>query len=146
MSIPLLNSILLIDDDEISNLFNKIFIGKLNLDIAVDIVSNGQEALDFLNLGKDNEFNKSLLPCLLLLDIKMPIMNGWQFLSAYEQNVSKAIRDEIVIVMLTTSEDEGDVIAAMKNSNVKEFIQKPLSEEKFKQLINTYFVKNNVTE
>ncbi len=145
MSLFNLSSILLVDDDEISNLFNKIFIGKLNLDVEVEIASNGKEALNLLSLVSENAVSESLqLPCLLLLDIKMPVMNGWEFLKAYEQNVSKTVRDEIVIVMLTTSEDEGDVISAMNNPNVKKFMKKPLSEEKFKQLIHTHFTKINV--
>lgn len=140
-----LSSILLVDDDEISNLFNKIFIRKLNLDVEVVVASNGVEALDFLNSASKNVISDALqLPCLLLLDIKMPKMSGWEFLDAYEQSVHKHIRDEVVIVMLTTSEDEGDAIGAMNNQNVKEFLQKPLSEEKFTLLINTYYVKTNV--
>jgi len=140
-----LSSILLVDDDEISNLFNRIFIGKLNIDTSVEVASNGLEALDFLELiDKNKSIRPTILPCLLLLDIKMPKMNGWEFLKVYEEKVSRVIRDQIVIVMLTTSEDEGDVVAAMKSPNVKKFIQKPLSEEKFAELINAYFKGINV--
>lgn len=141
MSSPNLTSILLIDDDEISNLFNKIFISKLNVDVEVEIVLNGKDAIDFItSLTKTPN---TTLPCLLLLDIKMPIMDGWQFLDAYETNVSQEIKDNIVIVMLTTSEDEGDFIKAMKNPNINEFIQKPLSEEIFNKLIDAHFNNEN---
>ena len=137
-----LSSILLVDDDEISNLFNKIFLGKLNLDVELDIALNGKEALNFLGVKDGDTGEESIpLPCLLLLDIKMPQMDGWSFLKEYEQNVSKAIRDQIVIVMLTTSEDEGDKVKALKNPNVKRFIQKPLSEEKFRDIISGYFAE-----
>ena len=137
MRSPLLKSILLIDDDEISNLFNKIFIRKLNVAVDVKVVLNGKEALDFLI-----SFQKTpniLLPCLLLLDIKMPIMDGWQFLEAYETDINQSMKDNIAIVLLTTSGDEGDLIKAMKNPNIKEFIQKPLSEQTFRELIETHF-------
>lgn len=139
-----IRSILLVDDDEISNLFNRIFIRKLNLDIEVEIASNGKDALDFLekvNINATSDSNQ--FPCLLLLDIKMPKMNGWQFLKAFENNFSQAMRNNIVIVMLTTSQDEGDMIEAINNPIVKKFIQKPLSEEKFTQLIGTYFTNTN---
>lgn len=132
-----LNSILLVDDDEISNLFNKIFIGKLNLNVNVDFALNGREALDLLIPSQD--YSTILTPCLLLLDIKMPIMDGWKFLKAYETQVDTVMRSNITIVMLTTSGDEGDMIKAMKNPNVKEFLQKPLSEKTFSQLISKYF-------
>jgi len=137
MRSPLLKSILLIDDDEISNLFNKIFIRKLNVAFDVKVVLNGKEALDFL-ISFQNTPNV-LLPCLLLLDIKMPIMDGWQFLEAYETDINQSMKDNIAIVLLTTSGDEGDLIKAMKNPNIKEFIQKPLSEQTFRELIETHF-------
>ena len=66
-------------------------------------------------------------------------MDGWQFLEAYHTQVPQNIKDNIIIVMLTTSEDEGDAIKAMNNPNIKEFIQKPLSEEIFLKLIETHF-------
>ena len=134
-----LKSILLVDDDEISNLFNQIFISKLDVNVNVDVVLNGKEAIDFVTSIRNSP--NTLLPCLLLLDIKMPLMNGWQFLDAYESSVSQEVKDNIAIVMLTTSEDEGDAIKAMNNPNIKEFIQKPLSEEILFKLIDSHFEK-----
>jgi len=137
MKSPFLKSILLVDDDEISNLFNKIFIEKLNLDVSVDCVANGSEALDLIVASKD--YATMVMPCLLLLDIKMPIMNGWEFLIAFQKQISAETQSEITIVMLTTSEDEGDKIRAMNDPNVKEYIQKPLSEKAITGLIRKYF-------
>ena len=110
MRSPKINSILLIDDDEISNLFNKIFISKLELDITVDVAINGIEAVAFLKEKLVDKVNTSMMPCLLLLDIRMPIMNGWQFLEAYDKLLNQEIKENIVVVMLTTSEDESDMI------------------------------------
>lgn len=137
MNSPVLKSILFVDDDEISNLFNKIFIGKLNLNVKIHFVLNGREALDFLVLLENQ--GTLLTPCLLLLDIRMPTMDGWEFLKSYEEQVAYEMRDKITIVMLTTSRDEGDMVKAMNNPNIKEFIQKPLSEKAIRGLIGTYF-------
>lgn len=142
MSSPLLNSILLIDDDEISNLFNKIFVSKLDLDVKVDVALNGAEALAFL---KEKILNKAVLPCLLLLDIRMPVMNGWQFLEAYDTLLAQEMKDNIVIVMLSTSEDEADMIKAFNNPNIKDVLKKPLSESKFNTLIEKFFTEENTT-
>ncbi len=140
MSNPSLRSILLVDDDHISNLFNKIFISKLELDVEVDIAVNGQVALDFIKGTETTKMKSSLLsPCLLLLDINMPVMNGWEFLEAYESTIEKPMKNAIFIVVLTTSEEEADKVKALGNPNVREFVQKPLSERKIKALINTYF-------
>lgn len=145
MSSPKINSILLIDDDEISNLFNKIFISKLELDITVDVAINGIEAVAFLKEKLIDKANTSMMPCLLLLDIRMPIMNGWQFLEAYDQLLNQEIKDNIVIVMLTTSEDESDMIKAFNNPNIKDVIKKPLSETKFNILIEKFFTKEKTS-
>lgn len=141
MNSAALKSILLIDDDEISNLFNKIFISKLDLDVNVEVALNGAKAMDFLKERDLNGEHTLLEPCLLLLDIRMPIMNGWEFLEAYDNLLNDEAKRSIVIVMLTTSEDEGDVIKAMNNPNIREIIKKPLSENKFNKLINKFFVK-----
>lgn len=142
MNSPSLNSILLVDDDEISNLFNKIFIGKLNLNVSLDFVVNGKEALDLLVPSGDYPTIET--PCLLLLDIKMPVMDGWEFIKAFEEFVTPEIRKKITIVMLTTSENEGDMIKAMDNPNIKEFIQKPLSEKTIRGLIGKYFSNTEI--
>ena len=131
-----LKSILLVDDDEISNLFNKIFINKLNLDVEIQEALNGREA--FTILRSDNP-NPIKTPCLLLLDVKMPIMDGWEFLGQYEKEVDNETRAQIVIIMLTTSEDQADLIKAMKNPLISEFLQKPLSERKITEIIKKYF-------
>ncbi len=75
----------------------------------------------------------------------MPIMNGWEFLEAYDNLLNDEAKRSIVIVMLTTSEDEGDVIKAMNNPNIREIIKKPLSENKFNKLINKFFVKEKTS-
>jgi CheY-like chemotaxis protein len=143
MTSPFLKSILLVDDDEISNLFNKIFIEKLNLDVSVDCVANGSEALDLIVSSED--YATVVMPCLLLLDIKMPIMNGWEFLKAFQKQISTKTQSEITIVMLTTSEDEGDKIRAVNDPNVREYIQKPLSEETITMLIRKYYPKTVIS-
>ncbi len=140
---PFLKSILIIDDDEISNLFHKIFISKLKLNVEVDIVLNGKEGMNFLK-PLSQGLSSVLLPCLLLLDIKMPEMDGWVFLDHYEAQIDKAIRDQITVVMLTTSEDEVDRIKALNNESVKEFVHKPLSEDKFKELIHKYYERTKI--
>ncbi len=144
--IPLeLKSILLVDDDESTNFINKIFINKLNLDIQVNTALNGKQALDFLENDKSYGENVSFItPCLLILDINMPIMNGWEFLEAYEERVSKEIKDKIVIVMITISNDEKHAIEAKNNPNINEYIQKPLSDVKFESLINKYFLEKQL--
>jgi len=129
-----LKSVLLVDDDHANNFLNKIFIGQLNLDVEVDIALNGREALDHIQ----SEF---IGPCLLILDLRMPIMNGWEFLDAYDQEIPQALKDQIVIVVITISGDKADASKARRNKHVQHYVQKPLSDLKFKKLIKKYFIQ-----
>jgi CheY-like chemotaxis protein len=130
-----INSILLIDDDESTNFINSVFIQKLDIDVDVYKALNGEEGLELL---EDSLNDPDFFPCLISLDINMPVMNGWTFLDKYK-NFSQEIKDKCVIVMTTVSEDDKDLIRANKNEDVKEFYQKPMSDEKFGSLLNTYF-------
>jgi CheY-like chemotaxis protein len=78
-----IESVLLIDDDSINNFINERLINKLELAKKVNIAANGEEALSFLkeNLsGPDHS-----IPQLILLDINMPVMDGFEFLKEYEK-------------------------------------------------------------
>lgn len=129
-------SILLVDDDESTNFINSVFIKKLDIDVDVYKTLHGAEALELINTSKEDE---NFFPCLIILDINMPIMNGWAFLDNFK-NLPSSIKDNCVVVMTTVSEDEKDLIRANKNDDIKEYFQKPMSDEKFSTLINKYFL------
>ncbi|MEH6681149.1 MAG: response regulator [Sediminicola sp.] len=135
-----INSVLLVDDDEASIFLNKIFIRKLGLDAKVYTALNGREALDFLDeVSITLKGEDSFGPCLLILDINMPILDGWGFLDAYAQRFSEEMKEHIVIVMITVSEDERDLIRASNNPMIKEYLQKPLSDEHLLMIMQRYF-------
>ena len=131
-----LNSILLVDDDEASNFLHSIFINKLDLDVEINSALNGQEALDFI-LGKGQD--ELALPCMVMLDLRMPVMDGWQFMKSYEELVSKKLKEQITIVLVTISDNQEDKDRAVTNEFIADFSQKPLSDDTFKQLIQKHF-------
>jgi CheY-like chemotaxis protein len=131
-----LNSVLLVDDDEASNFLHSIFINKLDLDVEINSALNGQEALDFI-LGKGQ--SKLELPCMVMLDLRMPIMDGWQFMKSYEELVPKKLKEQITIVLVTISDNQEDKDRAVTNEFIADFSQKPLSDDTFKQLIQKHF-------
>ena len=125
---PKLKSILLVDDDHSNNFLNKIFISQLHLDAEVSIALNGKEALDHIQ-------NKLVTPCLLILDLQMPVMDGWEFLDAYHEEIPQKVKDQIVIHIITISDDKVDASRARKNPYIKRLVQKPVTDLKFKKLV-----------
>lgn len=130
-----LKSILLVDDDEASNFLHSIFINKLNLDIEINAAMNGQEALDYI-LSKGAE--KLALPCMVMLDLRMPIMDGWEFMQRYEEQVSKELKEQIMIILVTISDNSDDKERATNHPHIADFAQKPLSDGVFKKIINKH--------
>lgn len=116
-----LNTILLVDDDDASNFLHSIFINKLDMDVNINSALNGQEALDFI-LGKGQE--RLELPCMVMLDLRMPVMDGWQFMKAYEDMVPKKLKDQITIVLVTISDNKDDKERANTNKYVADYAQK----------------------
>ena len=128
-------SVLLVDDDNTTNFLNTFFVKQVDSSIEIHVVGNGQEAIDFLTLnGKAN-----LMPCLLILDTNMPVMNGWEFLEAFEQKFDSTLKKNIVIVMLTSLDIDHAVKRAMDMPNVSDTAQKPLSDLQFRALIKKHF-------
>ncbi len=131
-----LNSILLIDDDESSNFLHSIFINKLDLDIEINSALNGQEGLDFI---LDKGLEKLALPCMVMLDLRMPVKDGWEFMKMYEEQVPKELKDQLVIVLVTVSDNQEDRDKAEANPYIMDYAQKPLSDDTFKKLIGKHF-------
>ncbi len=130
-----LKSVLLVDDDETTNFLNRFFLRQLDDNLLVNVVSNGKEALEFL----EHESETDEMPCLLVLDTNMPVMNGWEFLDAFGQKFDTDFKDNVVIVMMTALDTKETTEMAMSNPEVTDTAQKPLSDLKFKAIINKHF-------
>ncbi|MDQ3535065.1 MAG: response regulator [Bacteroidota bacterium] len=129
MSLDKVNFILLIDDDPINNFLNLRLLDSLNLADEVKVCLNGMEALEFLNglQTKNNHY-----PDLILLDINMPVLDGFEFLKAFN-DLEMPEKDSVKIVMLTTSSALSDL---NKIHNLGyEVINKPLTEEKINNIL-----------
>ena len=79
-----------------------------------------------------------LFPHLILVDLEMPICNGFEFLETFEKRKLNSM-DNVMIVMLTTSLHPDDLERAKSFNSVAEYVYKPLTEEKIKTLISTHF-------
>ncbi|MEO1254002.1 MAG: response regulator, partial [Bacteroidota bacterium] len=94
---------------------------------------SGGAALEYLTGN-----NQEPQPGIILLDLNMPGMNGWEFLDHYEK-IPLEKRLNTVLAILTTSVNPDDKIKAQKRPTVKEFFSKPLKKEHIETLISTHF-------
>jgi CheY-like chemotaxis protein len=73
------------------------------------------------------------MSALLLLDINMPIMSGWEFLEMFD-NLDFEVKDRVKICILSSSIDERDKVRSYANKNVLEFLVKPLTDKDIQRL------------
>jgi len=119
-----LKKVWFIDDDEINNMLSLRMMNRVLPESEAKTFLNAEEALQLLM-----EQNPAL-PDSIFLDINMPRMNGWEFLDEL------AVRNiQIPIYMLTSSIDPRDQEKAGNYEHVKDFISKPLREERLKMLL-----------
>lgn len=112
--------IMLIEDDAIEIMKFRRVLLKLNLEYEVIEMNNGQVALEYL-IKKEN------LPDIILLDLNMPILNGFEFLNLIKK---EEIVKYIPIIVLSSSEDPNEVLEAY-NEGISGFIKKPLKFENY---------------
>jgi CheY-like chemotaxis protein len=127
-----LNTVLLIDDDKITNFINQRLIEGLNVTENVTALLNGKEAIDYI---KESTSQKKPLPDLILLDINMPVMDGFEFVDSFK---SLQHDKKVTIVMLTTSSNEKDIEKISDNSEISGYINKPLTKQKVQDVILKY--------
>jgi CheY-like chemotaxis protein len=125
-----LNTIFIVDDDPIHQQITEIMLDRLNITNAVSKYSDAQEVLDYLH---DARNNPTQLPDIILLDLNMPVMDGWEFLDTFQTfraSLSKPIR----VYVLTSSIDEKDQERVSSYDFVNGYLTKPLTNDVIMQL------------
>ena len=133
---------MLVDDSKDDNFIHQRVLVKSELvaNENIFIKENGEEAYDFLVDTQNTEKYQGIFPPqLILLDISMPCMDGFEFLEEYQK--VKEQFDLVVIVMLTTSINSQDKERAKKFSQVVGYVEKPLTKEKIYDIHEQYFGK-----
>lgn len=128
--------ILLVDDDDTTNYLNQALLRRMAITDQVLVAFNGQQALDLLRTSYA-QLASSTCPSLILLDMKMPVMNGIEFLKAYAQR-APAENPDVIIIMLTTSLNANDLLQ-IEQLPIAGFLTKPLTREKVNQLLAAHF-------
>ena len=126
-----INQIILIDDDEQTNYLHKVVIRRADIAEKVLVFDNAGEALSFLLGGKKDKNG----PPLVLVDINMPAMSGWDFVEQFEQSY----KHTATVVILTSSINPNDQARAKSIPAVKAYRSKPLTEKVLKDLITEFY-------
>ncbi|MEO8533807.1 MAG: response regulator [Flavobacterium sp.] len=98
-------------------------------DTELNITNNGSEAIQWLSTHQD------LYQLIILLDIQMPVMNGFEFLNAYDK-LSDELKKATQIYVLSSTLDSDEIKKISENNYVTGFLNKPLPIEEFKKSIH----------
>lgn len=122
-------SICIIDDDPIYQLVTKKIIEKSSFFPIVDSFTNGLDAISYFQ-------NSASLPEVILLDIEMPIMDGWDFLTEITA-IHRQFNTNTNIYIVSSSIAKEDKEKALTFDGVKDFISKPITLSKIEKIANT---------
>jgi CheY-like chemotaxis protein len=115
----------IIEDDVVSTFLIQKIIDQSNIVEQSLTFANGLEAFNSL-IEQEN------IPAVIFLDINMPVMDGWEFLEAFE---GVSFSKNIPVFILSSSIDTGDIEKSKTYNQVKGFLTKPLTPEKFSKVI-----------
>lgn len=119
--------VLLVEDDSVDAMTVRRAFKDLKLGNKLAHSANGEEAIQYLHDPENEE------PCVILLDLNMPRMNGIEFLEVIKED--PRLR-RIPVIVLTTSNEERDVVESFRLS-VAGYIVKPVDYQKFVDAIRT---------
>jgi CheY-like chemotaxis protein len=122
----------LVDDDKVFQLIASRTIKATQLTNKILQFTNGMEAIEYLLINAENI---DVLPDILFLDINMPIVDGWMFMEDYI-NLKHRVKKIIRIYMVSSSIDPRDVERARSMTDIREYVIKPISQDKFAEMIS----------
>jgi two-component system response regulator len=127
------NLVLLVEDNPDDELLTIMAIEKNNLTIQIKIVRDGAEALDFLfGTGEYASRDLKIMPTIILLDLKLPKINGLDVLKKIRENPKTSL---LPVVVLTSSKQDQDIIESYK-LGVNSYIRKPVDFSQFTKTVN----------
>lgn len=119
--------LLLVEDDQVDVMTIKRALKEIHVVNPVAHVENGEDGLAYL---RDDTKEK---PCLILLDLNMPVMNGIEFLQVVKQD--EHLR-RIPVIVLTTSEEQQDKMNSF-NLGVAGYMAKPVDYRQFVEVMRS---------
>jgi CheY-like chemotaxis protein len=130
MIISVMKRILLVDDDIIFHMLNTKALNRIGFSNSnIQTAMNGKQALEIFNVPE----NPGQFPDIILLDLNMPIMNGFEFMEAF-QKLDLEKKQSVKIVVVTSSGNPNDIKRAL-NLGASEFLIKPLKDTELQTIL-----------
>ena len=131
----MLDKILCIDDDPITLMLCRKVIERVEFAKEIDTVNNGEEAIKYFDALNEEKANNPTLvyPKLVLLDLNMPVMDGWDFLESFNKKDYQNIFILTRFIVVSSSIDPYDINKA-KTYPVIGFLSKPVTKEMLENL------------
>jgi CheY-like chemotaxis protein len=120
-------AILLVEDDQVDAMTVRRALNELHVTNQLDHMENGEDALRYLRDPNQN------LPCIILLDLNMPIMNGIEFLQSVKADTNLK---RLPVVVLTTSDEQKDKVETFE-LGVAGYMRKPVEYQQFVEIMRT---------
>ncbi|WP_179020121.1 response regulator [Winogradskyella forsetii] len=121
----------IVDDDPIFRKMISIMIHRNDPTAICKPCENGAIGLKKLELEKEQNNNKSII---VLLDINMPVLNGWQFLREIESNAIYDITN-LTLYVVSSSTDRVDILKAKQHHKVSDYFHKPLIDGDIRKIL-----------
>ena len=124
--------ILLVEDNEDDVILTQEGLKRSKVAVRLHHVENGLECMDYLR--KKGRYSSVASPDVILLDLNMPVMNGYEVL---QQIAGDPALNHLPVVILTTSADEQDILKMYK-LRCSSYIVKPVDFIQFQRVINEF--------
>lgn len=128
------NDVFVVDDDKIFHFIIKKLLISNNINVEPEFFENGLQAIEGIKNKLDRD---EAPPDLILLDINMPILDGWQFLEEFKL-LKERIEKEIIIYIISSSDNTFDRSRAKDfKDEIKDYYLKPITIEGLRSIFST---------
>ena len=132
----MLDLILCVDDDPITLMLCKMVIAKSSFATEIATATNGEEAINYFDELKLNNLGAEIshYPKLILLDLNMPVMGGWEFLDVFSTDAYTPFFEDTKVIVLSSTIDPTDIAKSKTYPMVMDFMSKPITKEMLEDL------------
>ena len=125
MKLEQVKLVMLVDDSQTDRFIHKKLLEIYSIGSAVIEYSAARDAIEYLS---EVQSDVDKIPDIILLDVLMPEMNGFDFLNVFK-DVYPKLKKEPIIYMLSSTDDESDLKRARRIKMVQRMLRKPFSPE-----------------